>query len=75
MPENNKIKIREHIIEGAPDIIYYKGTVEDFFNGNSISVHIAEKLSILTVHKIYSNHNKITIEVISPKLASVYSTH
>lgn len=68
LPNNVKIKIREHIVIGTPDIVYFKGFAGDFFNGAGIPLKIAEKISILPVDKIYNKHHKIVIEVLSPKL-------
>lgn len=72
MPDDAKIKIREHIVPGSPDIVYFKGFVDDFFNGSEISKKIAEKISILPVDKIYNKHRKMVIEVLSPKLNSSF---
>lgn len=70
LPNNAKIKIREHIVPGTPDIVYFKGYVDDFFNSSGIPKKIAEKISILPIDKIYNKHHKIVIEVLSPKLNS-----
>ena len=67
-PKDTKIKIREHKVLGTPDIIYYNGTVNSFFEFEGISLKIVEKISMLPIDKIYVKHKKLVIEVLSPKL-------
>lgn len=66
--KDSKIKIREHRVPGSPDIVYYNGSVTDFFECVDISVKIVEKISMLPIDKIYIKHKKLVIEVLSPKL-------
>ena len=57
-PSDTRIKIREQRTKG----------VDSFFNCREVSLKIAEKLSVLSVNKIYVKHKKLVIEVSNPKI-------
>ena len=67
-PSDTRIKIREQRTKGSPDIVYFNDTVDSFFNCREVSLKIAEKLSVLSVNKIYVKHKKLVIEVSNPKI-------